>query len=177
MTFAIVTTLSGESAEEVARLWRDLHDRFGLPDGSPVPPHCSYHGAARYDDSVDEHLSRVAAAFDPFVVQTAGIGVFPGEAPVVHCPVVRTEALSTLQRTVFDVAIGEADHPNAYYQPAAWQPHVTLAHGDLRSAALGPVVAFLNDRKPSFSFVVDELALVDTDESGDRVVARYPFDR
>ncbi|WP_435364325.1 2'-5' RNA ligase family protein [Haloarchaeobius sp. DYHT-AS-18] len=177
MTYAIVTRLTGESAEEVERLWRDLHDQFGLTRTSPAPPHCSYHGAVEYGDDLDTHLSRVAEAFEPFHVQTAGIGVFPGEAPVVHCPVVRTDDLSLLHQTIYDVAIGVADTPNAYYRPSVWQPHVTLAHGDLTPADLGAVVAFLNDRAPSLSFVAEELAVVDTDESGDCVVARFAFGR
>ncbi|MCT9097297.1 2'-5' RNA ligase family protein [Haloarchaeobius sp. HME9146] len=173
MTYAIVTTLTGECAEEVERLWRDLHDRFGLARTSPVPPHCSYHGAVEYGDDLDESLSRVAEAFDPFVVQTAGIGVFPGDSPVVHVPVVRTDELSLVQQTIFDTVVGAAESPNTYYRPSVWQPHVTLAHGDLTPAELGSVVAFLNDRAPSLSFVADELAVVDTDESGDCVVARF----
>ncbi|WP_267640132.1 2'-5' RNA ligase family protein [Haloarchaeobius amylolyticus] len=175
MTHAIVTTLSGEHAEEVQRLWRDLHDRFGVAKCAPVPPHVSYHGAASYGDDLDQNLASVADGFEPFVVQTAGLGVFPGESPVVHCPVVRTDALSLLQQTVYDVAIGAAEAPNTYYRPEVWQPHVTLVHGDLTPAQLGPVVTFLNDRAPSLSVVVDELAVVDTDESGDCVVARFPL--
>ncbi|WP_435318907.1 2'-5' RNA ligase family protein [Haloarchaeobius sp. TZWSO28] len=175
MTYAIVTPLTGECEEEVERLWRDLHDRFGLTRTSPVPPHCSYHGSVEYGADLDDHLATVAAEFDPFVVQTAGIGVFPGESPVVHCPVVRTDDLSLLHQTIYDVAIGVADTPNAYYRPEAWQPHITLSHGDLTPAELGAVVEFLNDRAPSLSFVAEELAVVDTDESGDCVVARFAF--
>jgi 2'-5' RNA ligase len=176
MVLAIVSPLPESARAHVERLWTDLLDRFDIGHAGRVPPHVSYHGAAEYGSALYDRLSQLVERFDPFPACSAGIGIFTGESPVVHSPIVRSDDLSELHASVFEAVLPESTEPNPFYAPSEWQPHVTLAHGDLVPDDLGDVVSFLNARKPELRFPIRELAVVDTDESGDRVLARFPFD-
>ncbi|WP_435333372.1 2'-5' RNA ligase family protein [Haloarchaeobius sp. TZWWS8] len=179
MTLAILAPLPREQAAEIEAIWDDLRERFGLDHTSTIAPHISLHGAATYgtDSDIDDALATVASSFEPFTAHTAGIGVFPAPDLVVYATVIRDAKLDSLHGEIVDAAADLAVEPNPYYEPGAWQPHVTLAHGDLDRRSLGPVVEFLTERLPPLSFDVTELALLDTNESGDRIVARFPLSK
>jgi 2'-5' RNA ligase len=95
----------------------------------------------------------------PLTIHTAGLGVFMSPAPVLYIPVVRAPTLERVHRLVWrNFPLKEGD--GGYYAPAQWVPHITLAVGDLTSANLPDVIAFLAGRDFHWEIRLDSLSLV-----------------
>lgn len=135
-----------------AAVVRDLAARLGSPPSDiPLCPHVSL--LVLLDDpqrtSVDAALRRVAARTPPFSVRARDFGAFDdGDGGLVlHVPVVRTTALASLHRELFDAVTAAGARVDGHYTPASWFPHVTL-WDRLTPSALASAVATLAARPP-----------------------------
>ncbi len=173
----IVSILDAEHEQRVLDLWAELKDALGLT-GVYITPHAhfSYQIAARYDRAaLTPLLHAAAAAHAPFLVRTAGLGIFTGASPVLYIAVVRDPGLAGFQRGLWhDLAPG-ATGLSPLYQPAAWMPHITIGFGDLTPETLAAAVRRLADRDFAWEIAVDNLGLIYEDATQGQVLERVPF--
>ena len=158
----IVTVLAEPHHERVESIWRELKQRFGVgrPEATSVP-HFSYHVAPTYDiEQLKVVLVETAVTTPPFTVQATGIGIFPGELPVLYIPVARTPALQALHTALWPKLEAVSQDSLDYYAPNNWFPHITLGHNDITPAQLGPIVTWLNRQALAWDIQVTNLTLL-----------------
>ena len=149
----------------MAQLCHGLKQRFGV--GSPkatAVPHFSYHISPEYDlEALKQVLAETAVSTPPFTGKTTGIGIFPGDEPVVYIPVARTPELQALHDILWprlqNITQGSAPE-SAYYAASNWFPHITLGHSDINAGNLGPIVTWLNGQSLAWEIQVTNLTLL-----------------
>jgi 2'-5' RNA ligase len=170
----VVSLLDEPHSELVEQMWDELQSEFGLTGVRRTPwPHFSYQ-VGDYDTvRIHEVLERFARTMSPFVVTTAGLAVFTGAQPVLYVPVVRTAQLSRRHQALWN-AIGDACVDSvAYYTPADWVPHVTLAEHDLNGESLTAAVGLLSRRSLHWTIEIDNLAFIDATAPEQKLTARF----
>jgi 2'-5' RNA ligase len=158
-------------------LWDELEATLGLRGVWATPyPHFSYQIAPSYAAAAVETASRaLALSAAPFTVQTSGVAVFTGLAPVVYLPVVRTAQLSAWHAQVWAAGLPAAREPVPYYHPDHWVPHITLAQGGLSLALAAEAVGLLAGRDLNWTLRVDNLSFIGLDEEQQKLRWRLPL--
>jgi len=90
----------------------------------------------------------------------AGLGVFPGDHPVLYIAVVRSLALSVLHQKLWRELAGASTGAVEYYHPERWMPHITIADGDVLKDHLPEVVRLLSARAFDWEIEVTNLSLI-----------------
>jgi 2'-5' RNA ligase len=176
---AVASLLPDAAAARVTELRAELQRDLGLSGASISPlPHFSYQVARDYDlDVLREVVAKVAAGARALRVQTAGLGIFSGPAPILHLPIVRSPELARFQVAVWSAASVAAEKLDQNYHPASWVPHVSLAFGDTTPAKVAAAVELLAERDLAWDLELDNLAIVKG--AGNRpqeLVARFPLE-
>jgi 2'-5' RNA ligase len=159
----VVSLLDDEHYRLIEEVWEELAEKFGVRAGYATPfPHFTYQVSDSYDaKAVESALHRLAAETAPFVVRTAGLGIFTAKRPVLYVPVVRSPALERLHEEVWRAlgpqAAGEAAR---YYGPEMWMPHVTLAQSDIDCVRLAEIVCALATRNFHWEMEVNNLSYI-----------------
>jgi hypothetical protein len=159
--FAITSLLNPRNAQRISRIIKELDARFDLDDVQATPdPHLTYllTGTRRIKE-LKEMLREVASTTPPFSAYTTGLGIFPGETPVIYIPVLRSNDLNLLHQRVLDVT-APLCRPSAYYSPDRWMPHLSLALHDTTPEILGPVLYHLNQATYNLRLNVNNLAIL-----------------
>lgn len=159
---AVVSVLDEEHRQQVAALWDELREKFGVADVFETPiPHFSYHVAGKYDgEALDAVLRQVAREVAPFTITTAGLGVFTGPQPVLYVPVARDATLCALQAGLVEQLQPIAVQPVCHYLPENWFPHITLALGTLEADKLAAIMAHLAPRRLHWHVRINNLAVI-----------------
>jgi hypothetical protein len=89
--------------------------------------------------------------------------MFPGERPVIHIPVLRSDYLNQLHHRILEVAAPMCSRTDKYSAPDLWLPHVSLALHDTTPELLGPVLQFLNNQTFNLELEISNLALLRPD--------------
>ncbi|MBK7894292.1 MAG: 2'-5' RNA ligase family protein [Anaerolineaceae bacterium] len=164
---SVVTVLEEPHLGQVYQLWAEMNRLFGVgaPEATAVP-HFSYHVAPTYElEKLRTVLLETAVSTPPFTVKTTGIGIFPGDLPVLYLPVARSPQLQALHTTLWPQLQAVAHASLDYYAPQNWFPHITLGHNDITPDQLGPIVTWLNRQPLAWDVLVTNLTLLyDTGE-------------
>lgn len=155
----IVSLLDTAHAHLVRGLCAELAAALALrPDHLPPFPHFSYHIAPRYHmPGVPAALAALAQAQPPLTITTAGLALFPGPAPVIFLPIVRTAALSAFHQRIWDTLQPLAVDPPAFYHPDQWVPHITLIAGGLEADGAAEAVRRLSAHPLDWTIPIDTL--------------------
>jgi 2'-5' RNA ligase len=173
---AVVSLLDADHEVAVRRIWDRLAVHGLETDLWVTPiPHITYHVADAYCDKMVENLSLVAGETRPFMIRTAGLGMFSGENPVIYLPVVRNEAVDHVHGQIWHSMEQTADGANQLYSPPFWVPHITIGqvHGS-RSATVDALMTVVSDLCP-WEIELTELAVIEGAGQGARTRARIPF--
>lgn len=159
---AITTLLSPPHAARINRIIESLEDKFGLDDvQATLDPHLTYQLAGvRKLSALKEALADVAATTEPFPAFTTGLGVFPGERPVIYIPVLRSDALNALHRRILAATAPLCLRTDKFSGPDCWLPHISLALHDTTPDLLGPVLGYLNQETYNLKITIDNLAIL-----------------
>jgi 2'-5' RNA ligase len=175
----IVSLLDKDHEARVEALWDELSRDFGVSALlSRVPiPHFSYHVAEQYDvPKLEVALRTFAHVHRPFTVRCAGLALFTGHNPVLYIPIVRTDELSQVHRTLWPYASEAAQGMLEYYHPARWVPHITLAQGDITDATLPPLIGRWLAHSFAWEITIDNVSLIcDVDENAAECRRRIDF--
>ncbi|HEV2756728.1 MAG TPA: 2'-5' RNA ligase family protein [Actinomycetota bacterium] len=175
----VCSVLPEEASARIEGLWAELESEVGLKAATISPlPHFSYQVARDYDlDVLSEVVEKVARGARALRVQTAGLGVFTGAAPVLHVPIVRSPELARFHVAVWSAAAMAAEKIDRHYHPASWIPHVTLASGDTTPEKAAAAAALLADRDLAWDLEVDNLAIIKgAGNKPQELVARFPLE-
>jgi 2'-5' RNA ligase len=174
----VASVLPDDAAGRVKELWDELDREVGLRGATISPlPHFSYQVARDYDlDVLQEVVERFARSARALRVQTAGLGIFTGAAPVLYLQIVRSPELARFQVALWSAASVAAEKLDQHYHPASWMPHVSLAYGDTTSTKLAAAIALLGERDLAWDVEVDNLSIVKgAGHKPQELVATYPL--
>ena len=162
MPSGVVALLDNDSTAKIEAIWGEFQTTFGVHGVSRTPiAHFSFHVAETYN--AIKMLSTIAAitrTMPPFTVRTAGLGIFTGILPVVHIPVVRNERLGQIHAQIWQQMTPLATGVLTYYHPDHWQPHITIAQGDIPADKLPQVITMLQERNFNWEIEVSRLGFI-----------------
>ena len=172
----ILSLLDAASAERVNKIFTELHNQFGLHGVEAFPyPHISFCFVAGYNQArIEERLHETVSRFKPFIVKTAGIGIFLNPNPVLFISVVRGTALERLHRLVIK-AFPPLDGDAGFYAADNWMPHITMAVGDLTAELLPDLIRVLSHRDFHWDITLDNLTFAEESEGGLVIQSIYRF--
>ena len=173
---ALTSLLASPASDHINELIHSLETKFGLMDVQATPePHLTYQLVEPVDmEELKGSLARVAAETKPFVAHTTGLGMFPGERPVIYIPVLRSDYLNELHHRVLAVAGPLCSRTDKFSAPDLWLPHVSLALHDTTPELLGPVLQFLNNQTFNLELDITNLAILRPE--GDMFVREQVFE-
>ena len=159
---AITSLLPSPASDHINALIKSLETEFGLDDVQATPePHLTYQIVEPTDwATLKTALRAIAAATPPFVAHTTGLGMFPGDSPVIYIPVLRSDALNELHHQVVNAVGSLCSRTDKFSAPDLWLPHVSLALHDTTPELLGPVLQFLNNQTFNMELVINNLAIL-----------------
>ena len=162
---AITSLLSAPHVLLINGIIKRLEEKFGLDDvQATLDPHLTYQLAGVKKLSSLKHvLADIAASTAPFPAFTTGLGVFPGERPVIYIPVLRSDALNALHRRVLAATAPLCLRTDPFSTPDKWLPHISLALHDTTPGLLGPVLSYLNQETYNLELTIDNLAILRQD--------------
>ncbi len=168
---AIISALDQESSDQVRALWRTLEMACHLRGIFHFPtPHMSWFAAESLETSRAEPiLQQLAESCDPFMVHTFGLGIFPGEHPVLYLPVVKSQTLLQCHNKIWNQTQPYSEETKLYYSPSFWLPHITLAIKDIDQDTLLCAVNAVVTRQLSLNIVLDNVMIVE--QNGDEIGA------
>ena len=160
--YAIISELNEAAAVQVMHLWRELNQGCGLEGIFNYPtPHFTWFSAEEMVvDRCLPILEMIAGEGPTFAVHSTGIGLFPGESPVLYLPVVKSPRLMALHRSIWDQILPYSQEANTFYAPNRWVPHITLAMRDLTTENLPCALASVASEPRELTSIVRTVALV-----------------
>ncbi len=162
---AVISVLDERHFQAVTQLWKELEREFGIRATSErVPfPHLTYQGAASYEARpLHAALQQIAREIEPFEIETGGLGIFTGDAPVLYIPVVESPLLTRLHGQIWQALQEIGREITTIYGPDHWIPHITLAQWDITHAQLPDVVQLLSKRTFSWRITIANLTVIET---------------
>jgi 2'-5' RNA ligase len=172
----VIALLPEPFAGRVESLWESMERDFAVPRGYPgAVPHISFHlGARDVEPAAAAAVSAVAGRTAPFVLYSAGLGVFAADPPVVHIAVARSPEAARLADNL-TAALEAVGIPNAdaHFTPQKWMPHVTIAHRNLTGVALGPLLAWLAQQPLAWEIPIGSLSLARETADSAEILATF----
>lgn len=164
---AVTSLLDQSHSDRVTDLTELLEKKFGLTGVKMTPyPHLTLLTAEIPDmEELREYLEQTCRETESFTIRTTGLGVFPGETPVIYIPVLRTPPLNQLHARLHGAISEMSSEMGIYYNPSMWLPHISLALGDTTRETLGPVLSFLCSYNFNWEITIDNLTILQ--KSGD----------
>ena len=160
---AVVSLLDEEHSRKVKSLIDQIEEHFGLNGVQMTPfPHITWllTEITGNLETLKESLKRAAAEAAPFYIQTTGLGVFTGERPVLHIPVVRNQLTNSVHYQLFRQVKQFSDEIPKYYHPECWVPHFSLALADTNPEIVAEILQWLNEQSFNWNIRIDNLAIM-----------------
>ena len=162
----IISLLPEPYYKKVKLIWKGLEEKFGIKiEGGKVTvhPHFSWQLAADYDaKKLEEILRDIAKETKPFAISTSGIGIFSVENPILYIPIVKTESLIKLHKTIWEKTTGARNGISQFYSPENWIPHISLTYENLTKEDLGKIIKELSTESYLWSFDLDNISFIST---------------
>lgn len=175
--FVVASLLNPAATHQTQEIWQLLEFQCGLAGIKLTPlPHFSWQASEEFNlPRVEESLRQLAERTAPFTIQTAGLGIFTGENPILYLALAKNRKLMELHEAIWKEVEPAAINPNIYYSPVSWIPHITLAYRDVNPENLACAVRDLAFRKTSLEVMVDHFALIYEVDGQIGIKFRYDF--
>ncbi|WP_439883235.1 2'-5' RNA ligase family protein [Pontibacter sp. MBLB2868] len=159
---ALASLLDKKTSDRVDELTEKLEKKFGLSGVKITPyPHLTILTAEVVDmEELKEYLELTCYETENFKVRTTGLGIFPGENPVIFIPALRTPPLNQFHDRLHRDISEMSTEMGLYYNTNLWLPHITLALGDTTPEVLGPVLSFLCNYNFNWEITIDNLTIL-----------------
>jgi 2'-5' RNA ligase len=174
---AIASLLNMQANHQVQQMWDLLDASCGLSEMKLTPlPHFTWQSAENYTLELAEPvLQKITARFTPFVVLTAGIGIFTGPTPVLYLALIKTQVMINIHQVLWDELVPSGNLVNEYYSPSRWVPHITLAIRDITPQNLACALEGMLYYPFEMEVVVDNLAVIYQVNNIDGVKVKFNF--
>jgi 2'-5' RNA ligase len=165
---AITSLLDSKHNDLVDNIIQDFEKEFGLKQVQATPlPHITYLVAETYQLALlKDYLQRLCHSASPVHAYTTGIGVFPGEHPVIYIPVLRTQPLNKLHSQLYQDISKMSVETGPYTKPKLWLPHISLAVGDTSLELMTPIFKYLSQYSFDWDIVLDNISLFKESKTG-----------
>ena len=169
--------LDKPAAARVEALWLELEAECGLVGAKAAPfPHFSWQVAENYHlPRLETMLRKITRRTQPFMLRTAGLGLFTGENPIVYVSLVKDESLLRFHAMLWEQTKKIAIHPLPHYALEHWVPHITLAYGDVRRDNLGCALQTLAFQSFDWEIWVDNVVFIAQADNQTTETRRYRF--
>ncbi|MGV3639677.1 MAG: 2'-5' RNA ligase family protein [Adhaeribacter sp.] len=166
---AITSLLDAKHADLVSTIIQDFQKEFGLKQVQATPlPHITYLIAQTYNiDLLKDYLLRLCHTARPVHAYTTGIGVFPGEHPVIYIPVLRTQPLNKMHSHLYQDISKMSMEVGSFTKPKLWLPHISLAVGDTSTEMMTPIFRYLARFNFDWEILLDNLTIFQESKQGD----------
>ncbi|WP_205503311.1 2'-5' RNA ligase family protein [Rufibacter psychrotolerans] len=159
---AIVSLLDAEHSDKLNGLIYSLEQEFGIKGVQMTPfPHITWltvnDGSLQH---LQETLGHAAGICCRFRIFTTGLGIFPGEKPVLYIPVLRTPAVNHFHHQLYKAVSLICQEIGTYYHPNTWVPHLSLALGDTTPELVSQAILYLNRESYSWQIELDNITLL-----------------
>jgi 2'-5' RNA ligase len=175
--YAIASLLDPISDMQVRALWERFELSCGMTGIRVTPvPHLSWLSAEEYQlEPVEMILHQMAEEMSPFILRTAGLGIFTGRQPVVYIVLVKDERLLKMHKHLWELTLPYASRPNLYYNPDQWIPHITLANYELDPGRLGCAVEQMAFEEVGFEILFQDFTLLFRKEGAAGLHSSFKF--
>lgn len=176
--YAIISQLDTKSSETVRNLWQRLREVCGLKGIYNLPtPHMTWFSAEELDiPTAASIIANIAGSYPELATFAFGLGIFAGGSPVLYLPMVKSQAMIDLHSQIWDQVPQHANHPNMYYEPTHWLPHITLAAYDLSRENVACAMESVVFESIEMTVAIDNLIIVTQDmDPSSEVLHRYYF--
>ena len=159
---AVVSLLDAAYTRIVNDIINDLERTFGIRGVKiTADPHitwmiCEVSRLAQ----LKRYLSQVAGNTRPIRVKTTGLGVFPGQHPVIFVPVIRADGLNLMHTQLFNGIRPFSGDTVNFYNPDQWVPHISLALRDTTPELLPQLVSHLNQRTFNWEIELNNISIL-----------------
>ena len=161
--YAIASVLNREENETVHDLWDDLENYCNLHavKFSPIP-HFSWFTFQEVDDieGLETELFNWALSSGTFSSKVNGLGIFPGESPVIYLPLVKNPILTSMHIDLLNRISPYIHAINTFYDPMDWIPHITLAFRDLQPDTMDCAIRRCMQFNLQFDVFIDHIAIL-----------------
>ncbi|MGV3540588.1 MAG: 2'-5' RNA ligase family protein [Rufibacter sp.] len=159
---AIVSLLDAAHTDKLNRLILELEREFGLKGVQMTPyPHITWltvnDGSLQ---NLQETLGHAAGICCKFKIRTTGLGIFPGEKPVLYIPILRTPSVNRFHSQLYEAVSLISQEIGHLYHPDAWMPHLSLALGDTTPDLVAQALIYLNREAYDWHIELDNLTLL-----------------
>jgi len=158
---AITSVLDIKHAELVNNIISDFEKEFGVKQVQATPdPHITYLITEALSlDLLKNYLEKTCCSGKAFHIYTTGIGIFPGEHPVVYVPVLRTPALNRFHAQLYRDISKLSTATGPFSKPKRWLPHISLALGDTNLDMMTPMIKYLAQYTFNWEIKIDNLSI------------------
>ena len=158
---AVTSLLDSKHTDLVNTIILDFEKEFGVKQVQATPdPHLTYLTTEALNrDLLKDYLDRVCHYGDAFHVYTTGIGVFPGEHPVIYIPILRTQPLNKFHSKLYKDISKLSIEVGQFSQPKFWMPHISLALHDTSLDMMTPMFKYLALLNFNWEIKVDNLTI------------------
>jgi len=158
----LVSLLDVDHYKIVEDIWNELETDFGLKGINVTPfPHFSWQVAEDYEwDLIAEKMRGISQNIKPFIVRTAGLGIFSGDSPIIFIAVLKDLNLIKHHADIFNIVQPVANGSVPFYHPNVWVPHISLAYTDVTENNIGAITKFLAFRNFNWEIEIDNIALI-----------------
>jgi hypothetical protein len=168
-SISIVALLDEAHQKILQDLWRELEQDFGVihPYENPIP-HITHIQATKINRRLlEEALEKFATMQEPYLVRTAGLGIFTGERLALYVPVVRNPLLTAVQTTLIATIAPALEGIADTHQLNHWLPHLTLIipMPELTETVLAKVIQRLARRSFIWEIKISRFAVLGSGDS------------
>ena len=158
----IATLLDTNSDSQTRQIWNDLESACNLSEIRLMPfPHFSWQSAQDYNlPKVEQIISGILANLQPFPVMFTGIGLFLDPFPIIYLNMVVSETILLLHEKLWEELNLYTINRNEYYKPGLWQPHITIAYGDVDHNKLACAFENLLFKELKLKIIVDNVSVL-----------------
>jgi len=172
----LVSLLEKKYYTEVENLWNELEDRFGLRGIKVTPyPHFSWFVVEKFNSKMlEQKMQELSKKLKPFILKTAGIGIFTGESPVIYISIIKNEQLLTQHKMIYQELSGAVDGIVPFYSPNLWVPHISIGYTDITKENIGEVMEYLSFKNFHWEMKINNYGFI-YEPTGSIGQLRYKF--
>lgn len=158
---AVTSLLDFKHSELVNTIISDFEREFGVKQVQATPlPHITYLITEALNlNLLKNYLEKVSLQGKSFHIYTTGIGIFPGEHPVIYIPVLRTPTLNRFHGQLYRDISKLSITTGPFSKPKKWLPHISLALGDTTLDMMTPMIKYLANYSFDWEIKLDNISI------------------
>ncbi|MDQ3292792.1 MAG: 2'-5' RNA ligase family protein [Bacteroidota bacterium] len=159
---AVVSLLDAEHSQIVNEIIDDLERIFGLRGVKiTADPHITWLICeVEKLGQLKTYLSEIAGQTSSVRVKTTGLGIFPGEHPVIFVPVIRADGFNQVHAELYRGIRAFSRQTINFYDPENWVPHISLALRDTTPEILPELISYLNKRTYNWEIELNNFSIL-----------------